>query len=207
MKKPAYRFHKELYNGKMSVEEALRKRMSVRSFSKDMISYDDLGCLLWAAYGSRDLKSEGRTAPSAGACYPLTVYAVIGKNSVEGISEGIYVYMPQDHAISKHREGDARRELAAAALGQNFIADAPLSIAISADFNRTISIYGDRGARYVLIDLGHSAQNIYLEATSLGLGTVAVGAFRDNQVAKVLSLPGQETPLYIMPVGYPIRQY
>lgn len=203
MKKRIYTFEQTTPPGMMRLEEALRNRKSIRRFMKTQIPFDHLGYLLWAAYGFKDAKSNERTAPSAGACYPLNLYAVIGKDSIQSIKEGIYIYSCQKRCLTLHSEGDVRKELARAALGQNFIQDAPISIVFSADFSRTTSQYGERGIRYVYIDLGHAAQNLYLQATSIGMGTVAVGAFRDREIALILSLPESEEPLYIMPVGFP----
>lgn len=202
MEKIIHAFSKARYEGKITVEEALRIRKSTRRFKRINVSFEDLGRLLWSTYGLRTFQADGRTAPSAGACYPLTIYAIIGKDSVSGVEGGIYLYSPGKHSIMMHRPGDARKELARAALDQDFIRVAPISIVISADFSKTTSRYGERGIRYVYIDLGHAGQNIYLQAASLGMGTVAVGAFADDEVAKVLSLPEDEKPLYIMPIGY-----
>jgi len=202
MEKIIHAFNKVEYEGKITVEEALRMRKSTRRFRRTNISFEDLGCLLWSTYGFRTFQVDGRTAPSAGACYPLIIYAIIGKDSISGVGEGIYLYSPREHSIIRHRPGDVRKELARAALNQDFIRVAPISIVISADFSKTTSRYGERGIRYVYIDLGHAGQNIYLQATSRGMGTVAVGAFTDDEVARVLSLPEDEKPLYIMPIGY-----
>jgi SagB-type dehydrogenase family enzyme len=153
--------------------------------------------------GFQNLTSGRRAAPSAGACYPLSSYAAIGKDAIEGIKEGVYFYSFQDHALKKHLDGDLRHELSRAALHQDFISVAPVSIIFTAVMTLTTDSYGERGIRYVYIDLGHAAQNVYLMAAAMGLGTVAVGAFQDSKVAETLSLSKEESPLYIMPIGLP----
>ena len=100
---------------------------------------------------------------------------------------------------------EVRLELARAALDQEFIYEAPVDIVICAIYERTTLGYGNRGERYVHIEVGHAGQNIYLQAEALGLATVAIGAFNDEQVRQVLRLDRQTKPLYIMPVGQPAR--
>jgi len=141
--------------------------------------------------------------PSAGATYPLEIFVACGKDSVEGIDEGIYPYNKGSHSLTLHHEGDIRLELARAALNQEYIYEAPLDIVICALYERTTRVYGHRGERYVHIEVGHAGQNIYLQATALGLATVAIGTFHDEQVREVLRLGKQYRPLYIMPVGRP----
>lgn len=182
------------------LEEALYKRKSSRSFTPKSLTLEQLSQILWSAQGLSIKGSFYRTAPSAGATYPLDIFCCVGK--VESIQEGIYIYKAQDHSIKLHLKGDKRKELAEAALWQNFIYEASLSIIIVATFERTTARYGERGKRYVFIEIGHVGQNIYLMAESLGLGTVAVGAFYDEKVIQVLNLPKEIMPLYIMPIGY-----
>lgn len=141
-----------------------------------------------------------RTAPSAGALYPLEIYAVIG--NVEGIGPGVYRYVSGVHEIEMVVDGDVRRELSKAAANQAMIVDAPLSVFYSAVFERTTGRYGERGVNYVYIEAGHSAQNVYLQAEALGLGACAVGAFTDRDVNRILALPDDEEPVYLVPVGY-----
>lgn len=191
----------------ISVEEALLNRRSVREFKTDPVKMDDVSQLLWAAYGithkqsSPDFLRGGlRTAPSAGGLYPLEIYLVTG--NVEGLKPGIYKYHSELHQLELLSEGDIRKDLANAALAQDFIAQAPASLVFSAVFKRTTQKYGKRGReRYVCMDLGHSAENVYMQAVALNLGTCAVGAFTDEMVAMVMQLPDEETPLYIMPFG------
>ena len=194
--------------GNVSVEEALANRRSHRHFQNRELSADQLSQILWSAYGitysipDRPLLRGGlRTAPSAGALYPLEIYAVVG--NVNGIEAGVYKYVSQEHVIIRTIDKDIREELAAAALGQLMVRDAPATIVYCAVFSRNTQKYGERGrARYVLIDLGHAAQNMYLQAGALHLGTCAIGAFKDSKVRELLQLPVEEEPLYLMPVGF-----
>ena len=193
-------------DGETSVENALANRRSHRNFQNKALTEEQLSQLLWAAYGvtspSPDAHLRGglRTSPSAGATYPLEIYAVVG--NVEGIEPGVYRYISADHSIERVAEGDVRHELSDAALGQRMVSQAPVTIFYSAIFSRTTDRYGDRGVLYVYIEVGHSAQNVYLQAEALGLGTCAIGAFTDDQVRRLLSLPDDEEPLYLMPVGF-----
>lgn len=180
--------------GEVSVEEAIERRRSVRSFSPEEPGMEAAARLLWSAQGVTDKNRGLRASPSAGATYPLEVYLVN--------SNGVYSYKPGEHALEPVKEGDVRRALSRAALGQRFVADAPLSIVITAVFSRTEARYGGRARRYVHIEAGHAAQNIHLQAVALGLGSVPVGAFSDSEVKSVLDIPGEHEPVYIIPVGY-----
>jgi len=188
--------------GIISLEEAIARRKSVRYFAPQPISKWQLSQILWAAQGSSDA-SGNRTVPSAGATYPLEIFVVCGANCIEQIGEGIYHYHTDSHSLTLHRQGDTRLELARAALGQEYIYEAPVDIVICAVYERTLRRYGTRGKRYVHIEVGHAGQNIYLQTTALGLGTAAIGAFSDEPVREVLRLDKQYRPLYIMPVGKP----
>ena len=193
----------------VTVEEAILLRRSIREFREDPIKLEHLSMILWAAYGITDPKRGFRAAPSAGATYPLELYIVIGVNSVytsDGgyLEAGIYRYIPHTHSLANLKKGDVRKSLMKAALHQKWIEEAPVSIVICAVYDRTTRYYGERGrSRYVPIDVGHAGQNIYLMATALGYGTVAIGAFRDSEVAEVIGSKVDETPIYIMPVGVP----
>ncbi len=190
-----------------SVEQALLHRRSVRTYKPEPLALKELSQLLWAAYGITKemplpafLQGGLRTAPSAGALYPLEIYVVAGE--VTGLAPGIYRYRSAGHALELIAAGDHRQELARAAWDQSFIAKAPAVLVYAAVFARTTGKYGERGrSRYVCMDLGHSAQNVYLQAEALGLGTCAVGAFDDASVAKVMGLKSEEEPLYLMPAG------
>jgi len=186
------------YRSSISVEQALLKRRSIREYKNEPLTLAEVSQLLWAAQGITD--PEGyRTAPSAGALYPLEVYVVIG--NVKGIKAGVYKYKPYEHELIKIKDGDVRDELMKAAFRQIYILKAPIDIVFAAVYERTTSKYGKRGIRYVHMEVGHAAQNVYLQAVALNLGTVVIGAFWDKEVRKVLNMPDNEHPLCIMPVG------
>ena len=193
----------------ITVEEAILRRRSIRSFKPEPITIEQLSMILWSAYGVTDPSRGFKASPSAGATYPLEVYAVIGEKGVlaEGgsyLEAGVYKYVSDTHSIRMVRRGDYREALAKAALNQFYVAQAPVDIVVTAVFERTTRIYGERGrVRYVPMDVGHLGQNIYLMATALGLGTVAIGAFIDEKVAEIVAESRDEVPLYIMPVGKP----
>ncbi len=186
------------FESQVSLEETLLGRRSVREYADLPLSLEEVSQLLWAAQG---ITSDwgGRTAPSAGALYPLEVYLVVG--SVDNLGVGVYKYQPQEHVLIRMGDGDVRAELASAALRQSFVAEAAVDIVIGAVYERTTRKYSDRGVRYVHMEAGHAAQNIYLEAVALDLGTVTIGAFSDELVMDILDMPESEVPLYIMPVG------
>jgi len=186
--------------GLMSVEEAISGRRSVREFSSTPLSLEDLSQLLWAAQGITEPESGGRSAPSAGATYPLELFVFVKENGVKGIECGVYRYRPLDHSLVKVASEDRVKALMEAALYQEFINDAPVNIVIAAKYERTTSRYGSRGVRYVHMEVGHVGQNISLEAVTLGLASVMVGAFNDNLVKKLID--GAAEPLYIIPIGH-----
>ncbi len=181
-----------------SVENALAQRRSVRVYSDASLSLLDVAQLLWAAQGIT-APGGGRTAPSAGALYPLELYVAIG--AVDELDTGVYRYWPEKHELEKVKAGDARAALAAAALNQDCVEDAAIDLVLAGVYERTTERYGDRGIQYVHLEAGHAAQNVYLQAEALELGTVVIGAFDESEVARVLGLEEQSTPLYIMPVG------
>ncbi len=183
--------------GKITLEKTLFRRRSVRAYADRDLSLSEVGQLLWAAQGKTG-KSYGRTAPSAGATYPMEVYLVAGK--VNGLDSGVYQYLVEEHAVKLVKSGDLREDLANAALGQSSIKNAPAVIVLCADYARTTSRYGERGIRYVHMEAGHIGQNVHLQCEALGMGTVMIGAFNDSGVKKVLGTKFE--PLYIMPVGY-----
>ena len=189
-------------SGALPVETALRSRRSVRDFAPEPLKLAEVSQLLWAAQG---ITGPGgtRTAPSAGALYPLELYLVAG--NVSALAKGVYRYQPPGHSLIRVTDGDQRAALAAAALGQRWVSDAAAVIVVAADYGRTTRKYGQRGMRYVHMEAGHTAQNIQLQAVALNLGTVVVGAFDDDQVKQSVGLSGAEQPLCILPVGR-IRQ-
>jgi SagB-type dehydrogenase family enzyme len=186
---------KPKFQGALSLDEALARRRSVRDFTSKPVVDEHLSQILWAAQGVTD--PEGyRTAPSAGALYPLETYVVL--------PEGLYHYEPRGHRLKRIVEGDLRPGLFEAALEQEAVRDAHAVVVIAAVYQRTARKYGEtRGRRYVYMEVGHAAQNILLEAAALGLGAVPIGAFHDRNVHETLSLPEQEEPLYLIPVGHP----
>jgi SagB-type dehydrogenase family enzyme len=181
--------------GGMPLNEALKRRRSQRSFTDKDLELKTVSQLLWAAQGVTEPSSGFRTAPSAGALYPLEVF-VLEKDD-------LFHYLPVLHSIEIVSRGVDTDRLADAAAGQVFVAEAPVVIVVGAVFERTRAKYGERADRYVHMEAGHAAQNLLLEAVSLGLGAVPVGAFYDKQVSKVLGLPADVSPLYLIPVGYP----
>jgi len=189
--------------GRVSVEEAMARRRSRRDFSDRPLTLEQVGQILWAAQGITGERGFKRAAPSAGATYPLELFIAVGGGAVTGLDAGVYRYIPSRHALARTGTRDVRREVASAALGQRFLAEAPVDVLIAADYARTTARYGERGIRYVHMEVGHVGENIYLQAEALGLGTVAVGAFRDEQVARAFGLPDPLVPLYLMPLGHP----
>lgn len=182
-------------DGPLSVERAILQRRSVRSFSKRAIDDHKLGQILWAAQGLRG-DSNYRTAPSAGALYPLELFTIT--------ESAISKYLPDEHALTVIQPGDFRPSLAHAALDQEFILQAPVTLIFTAVPERTIARYGrERSPRYIHLEVGHAAQNAMLQATALELGSVAVGAFYDERVAELLALTEAMIPLYLVPIGYP----
>jgi SagB-type dehydrogenase family enzyme len=181
-----------------SIEEAILKRRSARTYKESPLTLKEISQLLWAAQGITDPRGL-RAAPSAGALYPLEIYVIAG--NVNDLPDGIYHYKPLKHELVRIVKGDKRNELCNAALGQSSIRTAAAVIVFSAVYERTTIKYGDRGIKYVHIETGHAAQNVFLQAVSLDLGTVVIGAFDDDAVTEVLKMPDREQPLYIMPVG------
>lgn len=185
----------------VSLEEALTLRRSTRSFSNSPLSLRDLAQLLWAAQGITQEKRGFRTAPSAGALFPLEVYAVA--SNVDGLANGIYKYQPCSHELVLVKLGEHATGVYDAALQQESIRDAPVVICIAGVVERTSVKYGARAERYMLIEVGHAGQNICLQTAALGLGAVTIGAFNDDTLKTALRLPAEEKPLYVIPVGHP----
>ncbi|NPV03417.1 MAG: SagB/ThcOx family dehydrogenase [Syntrophaceae bacterium] len=180
--------------GAVSVEETMAKRVSVRDFRQRALTREEIAQILWSA-GGQTRSWGGRTAPSAGALYPLEIDIVT--------PDGVFRYHPERHQLEPRVPGNLIEQLAAAAHGQNCVARAPSIVVISAVYERTKCRYGSRAERYVHMEAGHAAQNIHLQAVALGLGSVAVGAFRDDEVHRILALGKDEWPLYLIPVGEP----
>ena len=193
LKLPQPRFH-----GEVSLEETLLNRRSVREYDDTHLTLEEVSQLLWAAQG---LTAEwgGRTAPSAGALYPLEFHVVVG--IVSDLAPGVYRYRPREHDLVMTKDGDLRGPLAHAALDQAWVREGAIDIVIAAVYERTTGKYGEKGIQYVHMEAGHAAQNLYLQATAMELGMVTVGAFYERDVKEILGLPENEEPLYIVPVG------
>lgn len=185
-----------------SLEAAIANRRSRRTYGSASLSRQELGQLLWAAQGVTRGVSGYRTAPSAGARFPLEVYAVVGSATVDGVDAGVYRYLPGRHELAVGAAGDVRPALRRAAVDQAFVEEAAVDLVVCAVDARTTARYGQRGARrYVPMEAGHAGQNVYLQAESLGLATVTVGAFADDRVRTIVGAPSDQRPLYIVPVG------
>jgi len=182
--------------GKVTLERAMWMRASVRTFSPETLTKDEISRLLWSLQGITRTWGA-RTAPSAGALFPLEVYVVL--------PEGVFHYDPRPHHLVRRTAGDVRAPLARAALGQDCVRSAPAVFVIAAVYERTAKKYGSRAERYVKMEVGHAAQNLLLQAAALGLGSVPVGAFHDEDVTAVLKLPPRHEPLYLLPVGRPAK--
>jgi len=185
-----------LKKGKITLEETLTARRSVRNYKDEPLTLQEISQLLWACDGKTS-EWGGRTSPSAGATYPLEIYIVVG--NVEGIEPGLYHYVIENHSLVEVKKGDLRRKLSSVCLNQTMVVEAPVSIVISGIFEKTTTRYGERGIRYVFMEVGHCGQNIHLQSEALGLGTVMIGAFDDEGVRKVLGI--KEDVFYICPVG------
>lgn len=192
------------FKGKMSVEEALKARRTCRSFQSRGLSLAQLSQILWAADGVSGSRYDRplRTAPSAGALYPLDLYAVVGQGGVGGLKPAVYHFDPAGHGLTAIRQGDLRQGLAEAAVSQMRIAKAPVIVVITGEYERCTRKYHDRGVLYTHIEAGCVGQNIFLQAEALGLKAGIVGAFRNSDVIKTLGLPPSHEPLLLMTVGY-----
>jgi SagB-type dehydrogenase family enzyme len=188
-----------VFKSNTSVEEALLKRRSVRRYKDDPLEIKEISQLLWAAQGITSESGGARTAPSAGALYPLELYLVGG--NINNLSPGIYLYHPLGHTLSLVAAGDMRESLTSAAHLQGSVNRSAAVIVIAAVYRRTTRKYGARGIRYVQLEAGHAAQNICLQAVSLQIGTVTIGSFTDSLVKKICNLPEDQEPLYLMPIG------
>ncbi len=189
---------KPALDGTLSVEAAMHNRKSVRSYAAGALTIAEVSQLLWAAQGI-NRQNGMRAVPSAGALYPLEVYLVAG--NVDDLPSGVYLYHPHEHALLFITGGDLRPDLTRASLGQSCIKNGAIDLVLAGVYGRTAIKYGSRANRYVHMEIGHAAQNIYLQAVALDLGTVVVGAFDDQRVQRTLMMKDNEAPLCIMPVG------
>ncbi|MBD3254374.1 MAG: SagB/ThcOx family dehydrogenase [Candidatus Lokiarchaeota archaeon] len=180
------------FTSKGYLEDCILQRESVRSFKSKKIEEEKLSRILWSAQGK---KGKKRTVPSAGAKYPLELYIVIK-------DEGLFQYQIKDHSLKLLNKEELCDKIAKASWNQIFICEAPLILIICANFSRTTNRYGQRGVRYVHMEVGHCAQNVWLEVISLGLSSVPIGAFKDEQMKLLLELSEDIDPLYVLPIGY-----
>ncbi|MFB0566623.1 MAG: SagB/ThcOx family dehydrogenase [Candidatus Aminicenantaceae bacterium] len=201
------------YESKTSVEKALSTRRSIRNYAEEPLSTSDISQILWAAQGITKKRErlptkwntkyewQGglRTAPSAGALYPMEIYLIAG--NVKGLSKAVYKYIPKNHSLKKVIDGDKRTEIYDVALKQGSIKEGAALIVMAGVYERSSFKYGERAQRYVHIEVGLIGENIYLQGITLGIGTVMIGAFKDEELKKVLGLPQDEHPLAIMPLG------
>ena len=186
----------------VSVEQAISQRRTVRTFISEPLELHQFSQLLWAAQGITEKSGFKRSAPSAGALYPMDVYVVAGKDSVAQIEAGVYHYEPQGHMVSLVTGGDLREALSRASLSQMWMAKAPVDIVITAEYSRATIKYGKRSVRYAMIEAGHIGQNIFLQAEALGLKAGIVGAFHDKEIIRVMNISSSHEPLLIIPIGY-----
>jgi len=182
-------------DSEVSLEETLALRRSVRDFTNEALTLEEISQLCWAAQGITRKDRGFRTAPSAGALYPLELYLVT--------PDGAYHYEPGEHVLTILSAEYLRGKLADAALRQSSVYSGACIFVVTAVYARTSIKYGDRAPQYVHMEVGHAAQNLLLQAVALGLGGVPIGAFYDDQVADVLGLPEDHEPLMIIPVGHP----
>lgn len=183
--------------GEMSLEEALSRRRSVRQYKNASLALKEISQLLWAAQGIT-ARDGGRTAPSAGALYPLEIYFISG--NVDSLRPGVYHYNPADHTLELRTSGDQQAILSGIVMQASINRGAGV-IVLAAEYKRTTRKYGERGIRYVQLEAGHAAQNICLQAVALNIGTVTIGSFSDSIVKRTIGLPDNNDPLYLIPVG------
>lgn len=189
--------------GGMTVEKAIAIRRSIRAFTEQPVTLQQVAQLLLSANGITH-KFQARTmraAPSAGALYPIDLYVLA--HHVTGLDSGLYHFRPKDSSLESVKAGDHSAAIHEASLGQESVGPSPVTLVLTARFDRSTRKYADRGYRYAYIDAGAICENVYLQATSLGLGTVAVGAFYDDAMNKLIGIDGKsEATLLIMPVGF-----
>jgi len=189
----------------LSLDQTLKQRKSIRDFQARPVSKGHLSYLLWASTGIQRIEDgyEFRTAPSAGALYPIETYLVV--NNVKGLETGLYHYSIKTHQLEQLRTGDLRRQIAAAALGQGMCTTAGVVFVWSAVVERCKWKYGQRGYRYIYLDAGHIAENLALAAVSLNLGSCEIGALYDQEVNAILGIDGVEESVICMAVvGIPV---
>jgi len=189
-------------DGDVSLERTIHQRRTIRSFNSKALTLRQLSQLLWAAQGITESGGFKRAAPSAGALYPMDIYVAVGGDSIEKLVPGVYHYEPANHSFSLTQEGDVRRDIAIASLGQMWMAYAPITLLITAEYSRIMVKYGQRGVRYAMMEAGHIGQNIFLQSQAMGMEAGIVGAFEDEKVIQVMGITKTHEPLLLMPVGY-----
>jgi len=182
-----------------SVEEALQNRRSIRRFKDEQLDLKTVSQILWSAQGITLPERGYRTAPSAGAAFPLETYIAV--NNIEGLQPGLYQFIPDSNTLGEVFVSDIRNDLSNSAMRQTSVRDGAFVVVLAAVYERITGRYGERGIKYTHMEVGHVGQNIHLQAESLGLGTVVIGAFNDDQVQDLLRLPEDVVPLYLMPIG------
>lgn len=184
--------------GLAAFETTVATRRTVRDFARRALSPAQISQISWAAQGVTETSAGLRASPSAGALYPVELYLVT--------AEGVDHYEPDGHLLRRHVEGDVRPRLRKASLDQEMIDAAPLCVVIAVVVERLSGKYGGRAERYAILEVGHVAQNVLLQAQALGLGGVPIGAFEDRSVNAALKLPRGERVIYLIPIGYPKRR-
>ena len=193
-----------LQEATMGFAEVLRRRKSIRAFSNQPLSLDDLGFLLWASTGIQRVEQgyEFRTAPSAGALYPIETY--IAANNIEDVDSGIYHYNIKNHLLEEIKTGNFGDALAHAALGQQICATASAVFIWTAIFERSKWKYNQRAYRYIYLDAGHIAENLALAAASINCGSCQVGAFFDDEINSIVDIDGaEESTILLSVIGHP----
>jgi len=184
--------------GTVTFEAALAKRRSVRLFASKPLESEHIGQLAWAGQGITDKQRGLRTAPSAGETYPIDLYFAT--------EEGLFVYRPAEHSLEQTSDQDIRAKLAAAASMQESVAMAGCDIIVAGSVRKLTSQFRNKARTYMLLEAGHIAQNIQLQAVCLDLGSVTIGGFNSKDVTRACRLPKGLEPLYIICVGHPIEQ-
>jgi len=185
----------------LGINQVISARRSVRSYSPRALSLSELSQLLWSAQGITEQKTKKRSAPSAGAIYPLGLYVSVKKGGIEGLEEGIYLYLPETNALKRLISGDFQNRLAQIAFSQIWMARAPVIFIFTAEPSRMISRYRERAWLYIHLEAGMASENLMLQAVALGMGSCAVGAFWENRLSKLLKLSPTQKPLLMVPVG------
>ena len=183
-------------SGSVSLEEALAKRRSVRQFSSQALTPDQISQLAWAGQGITERTQGLRTAPSAGSTYPITLYFVS--------ADGVFRYRPEEHALEEVANGDVRAAMAGTADGP--MTSAPLSIVVTGSAAKVAERFRQEARTYTLLEAGHVTQNILLQAVCLDLGAVPIGGLDKRLVSESCRLARGHDPLYVVAIGYAASQ-